>query len=235
MTPTLFDLALKAGFSELIEGWMGEAYEERLEAFAKLIIEHEAAKWHPYGSIDEVTRDLRAEVEASNRMHAELLGLKIAAQQALEVLDWLLKEDPWAKPDVIGVRNALHRGLKQPADLPPDFINALKHDVAKRDAADKPKVYEDWHEAAKQHDNNPVAWATMLGSYSHVSWGKDRPDYPIRYEVPLYTAPQPQRQWVGLVDTDIGDEYVRFQIQGGFNRFEYAVRAIEAKLKEKNT
>ena len=45
----------------------------------------------------------------------------------------------------------------------------------------------------------------------------------------------PQREWVGLCDTDIGDEYVRFEIQGGFNRFEYAVRAIEAKLKEKNT
>jgi len=43
-----------------------------------------------------------------------------------------------------------------------------------------------------------------------------------------------QRQWVGLTDTDIGNEYVRFEIQGGFNRFEYAVRAIEAKLKEKN-
>ena len=49
------------------------------------------------------------------------------------------------------------------------------------------------------------------------------------------TPPAAQRQWVGLVDTDIGDEYVRFEIQGGFNRFEYAVRAIEAKLKEKNT
>jgi len=35
----------------------------------------------------------------------------------------------------------------------------------------------------------PVAWAAMLGNYSHVSWGKDRPDYPIRYEVPLYTTP----------------------------------------------
>ena len=47
MTPTLLDLALKAGFSDPIEGWMGEAYEERLEAFAKLIIEHEAAKRKP--------------------------------------------------------------------------------------------------------------------------------------------------------------------------------------------
>jgi hypothetical protein len=41
MTPILLDLALKAGFSDPIEGWMGEAYEERLEAFAKLIIESE--------------------------------------------------------------------------------------------------------------------------------------------------------------------------------------------------
>jgi hypothetical protein len=48
-----------------------------------------------------------------------------------------------------------------------------------------------------------------------------------------YTTP-PKREWVGLIDTDIGDEFVRFQIKGGFTQFEYAVRAIEAKLKEKN-
>ena len=44
-----------------------------------------------------------------------------------------------------------------------------------------------------------------------------------------------QRPWVGLTDEEIGSEYVRFGIQGGFNRFEYAVKALEAKLKEKNT
>jgi hypothetical protein len=45
----------------------------------------------------------------------------------------------------------------------------------------------------------------------------------------------PPRTWVGLTDTDIGDEYVRLEVtKGGFNRFEYAVKAIEAKLKEKN-
>ena len=45
-----------------------------------------------------------------------------------------------------------------------------------------------------------------------------------------------KREWVGLTDEDIGNEYVRFEVtKGGFNRFEYAVRAIEAKLKEKNT
>ncbi len=51
-----------------------------------------------------------------------------------------------------------------------------------------------------------------------------------------HTHPQPKREWVGLTDEDIGDEYVRFEVtKGGFNRFEYAVRAIEAKLKELNT
>jgi len=46
----------------------------------------------------------------------------------------------------------------------------------------------------------------------------------------------PQRTWVGLTEEEIGDEYVRFDVaKGGFNRFEYAVRAIESKLKELNT
>jgi hypothetical protein len=55
-----------------------------------------------------------------------------------------------------------------------------------------------------------------------------------RHEVALYTTPQ-QRTWVGLTDEEIGSEYVRFEIQGGFNRFEYAVKAIEAKLRENNS
>jgi hypothetical protein len=46
----------------------------------------------------------------------------------------------------------------------------------------------------------------------------------------------PAREWVGLTDEEIGDEYVRFEVaKGGFTNFEYATRAIEAKLKEKNT
>jgi hypothetical protein len=50
-----------------------------------------------------------------------------------------------------------------------------------------------------------------------------------------YWQAKAQRTWAGLTDEEIGDEYVRFEVsKGGFNRFEYAVRAIEAKLKEKN-
>ncbi len=92
----------------------------------------------------------------------------------------------------------------------------------------------------------PVAWATMLGSYSHVSWGKDRPDYPIRYEVPLYPGPQPQREWVGLTDEEMRELEKQFNAERvRTSDEEYLViypgdywqwqRAIEAKLKEKNT
>jgi hypothetical protein len=76
MTPTLFDLALKAGFSDPIEGWMGEAYEERLEAFAKLIIDYEIAT-----KIANVTGELTngAEVEeAAEKMCEAITAIKQA-------------------------------------------------------------------------------------------------------------------------------------------------------------
>ncbi len=100
----------------------------------------------------------------------------------------------------------------------------------------------------------PVAF---LDWYDHAIWGNEdfkagcwrAWDAAIKYTTPpaydqgwkdgykrgaWANTPAPQREWVGLTDTDIGDEYVRFGIQGGFNRFEYAVQAIEAKLKERN-
>jgi hypothetical protein len=74
MTPTLFDLALKAGFSDPIEGWMGEAYEERLEAFAKLIIEHEASKQEPVAAQCKFDREVKwgwCEIAHHNLVQAE--------------------------------------------------------------------------------------------------------------------------------------------------------------------
>ena len=49
--------------------------------------------------------------------------------------------------------------------------------------------------------------------------------------VALFTAP-PQRTWVGLTDEDIEIAFDDTQEGGGFDDF---ARAIEAKLKEKNT
>ena len=69
------------------------------------------------------------------------------------------------------------------------WIDVEKHKYDKTDEEDRWLLYTT-PPAQPAPVQEPVAWATMLGSYSHVSWGKDRPDYPIRYEVPLYTTPQ---------------------------------------------
>ena len=91
-------------------------------------------------------------------------------------------------------------------------------------------------EALAQPEQEPVAWATMLGSYAHVSWGKDRPDYPIRYEVPLYTTPPAaQRQWVGLTDEEAKKAFAEHNCDISKDLAGILARAIEAKLKEKNT
>jgi hypothetical protein len=50
--------------------------------------------------------------------------------------------------------------------------------------------------------------------------------------VPLYTTPQPQREWVGLTDEEISQLWLGTSPY--FNEEDFA-RAIEAKLKEKNT
>ena len=51
--------------------------------------------------------------------------------------------------------------------------------------------------------------------------------------VPLYANPPPKREWVGLTDRDIEDlwgEDVSIMYSGHYD----AIRAIEAKLKQKN-
>jgi hypothetical protein len=66
-------------------------------------------------------------------------------------------------------------------------------------------------------------------------YGLQAIDFVADFKAAMKDAEQSQRTWVGLTDEEIGDEYVRFEVsKSGFNRFEYAVRAIEAKLKEKN-
>jgi len=63
-----------------------------------------------------------------------------------------------------------------------------------------------------------------------VAWWHDRGDVVdlnvSGHGIPLYTAP-PQREWFGLTDKEIAD-CLEMSIQG-------TCRAIEAKLKEKNT
>jgi hypothetical protein len=69
---------------------------------------------------------------------------------------------------------------------------------------------------------------------------------PFRKVAPLYTTPQPQREWVGLTDEEMRELEKQFEAERvRTSDEEYLViypaaywqwqRAIEAKLKEKNT
>ena len=49
--------------------------------------------------------------------------------------------------------------------------------------------------------------------------------------VPLYTHPQPKREWVGLTDEEIDEAVKSCNTTDTYKYF----RAVEAKLKEKNT
>ena len=77
---------------------------------------------------------------------------------------------------------------------------------------------------AAQPAQEPVAWYYKIYETKGISFYRDN-DLSKPWK-PLYTAP-PKRPWVGLTDEEVQDSYnADYQAQ---------TRAVEAKLKEKNT
>ncbi len=87
-------------------------------------------------------------------------------------------------------------------------------------------------ERAVKAEQEPVAWMDADGN---VSDNNDHKCFPI----PLYTHPPQEQQscdkrtWVGLTDGEV-DDAARYCVKSG-QSVNAAIRAIEAKLKEKNT
>ena len=85
---------------------------------------------------------------------------------------------------------------------------------------------------AKAEKQEPVAWA----QFSEIGNLIDLLEEPCKGYAPLYTHPQPKREWVGLTDDEINE---------GLLRFDYALQTAHAwragvvfamtKLKDKNT
>ena len=89
-------------------------------------------------------------------------------------------------------------------------------------------------EAEKQ---KPVVWMYQNKSTHEVHFQKHMRgfvDHGATYETPLYTTPQPQREWVGLMDEEIALVCAECAASAhNWNDISFA-RAIEAKLKDKN-
>ena len=90
------------------------------------------------------------------------------------------------------------------------------------------KIVEDWQSAVEllrarlaQPEQEPVAWMMLENKL-----------------VPIHTAP-PQREWQGLTDEEMSEAYnMKYNIYKEhveYVDFVLIYRAIEAKLKEKNT
>ena len=99
------------------------------------------------------------------------------------------------------------------------------------------------NEALKQAlaQGEPVAWINedqTIGPDYGKKYYSDKPYYslnPLRYKhTPLYTTPQPQREWVGLTDEDASLEAENRDIGDWHSGWIDGAKWANAKLREKN-
>lgn len=149
---------------------------------------------------------------------------KEVMQEALDALDKIsMGGDPrWAD----NVIPALRAALAQPEPLPAKSKGALSHEENKRhNQIIIDKFYEEnAHLYKAQPEQEPVAWWHDRGDVVDLNVS--------RHGTPLYFAP-PQREWQGLTDEEVMSLLPgAVRLPPGWTD---TVRAIEAKLKEKNT
>jgi hypothetical protein len=106
-----------------------------------------------------------------------------------------------------------------------------------------PNYLDDWENAITaikaalaQPEQEPVAW--MSPSWIDPDtrgWQSDSfESIPIEGWLPIYTTP-PQRTWVGLTDEEAQQTFARHNCTISTHLAGILARAIEAKLKDKNT
>ena len=83
----------------------------------------------------------------------------------------------------------------------------------------------------QRHEQEPVAWFSPSGNLYKTRFHAAANGEQV--VTPLYTTP-PQRTWVGLTNNDLQPIAEEYRILFGSWVHDFA-RAIEAKLKEKNT
>jgi len=135
---------------------------------------------------------------------------KEVMKQAIQVLKKLVVGSKYEDVvQAVETIKALEEALKQEHDEPDDLTIAYMAGSY------------DGKKQAKQEHGQPVAWISQNAGLYHF-----KPDESID-SMPLYLTPQ-TKEWVGLADDDDIDW------KGG-GTLRDLVKAIEAKLKEKNT
>ena len=88
----------------------------------------------------------------------------------------------------------------------------------------------DLRQALAQQEHEPVAWGMRRkdGVIIDVICPEEHSREPGDYTIPLYTAP-PKREWVGLTRRELDIATLGLEDLGD------CYKAIESKLKEKNT
>ena len=111
-----------------------------------------------------------------------------------------------------------------------DAIEALRQALAQH--VDAVNMTQERVDETAKREHEPVAWFIQYEHRHEFLWRKPNElEQKTALEIkPLYTAP-PKREWVGLTDEEV--EQVCTQTWS-FDPFVTA-KAIEAKLKEKNT
>lgn len=145
-------------------------------------------------------------------------ALKLALEIALEK-EYLLRKTGQShviEPVITAIREAL---AEQPAQQQEPVVQrpyAYEYGVDNGDGTYSVKI-----------DRGPLIYTGV--QYEYCAPRNPHPDHPV---TPLYTSPQPSKQWVGLTDEE-RDSITR-SIQGGYGSDTKVARAIEAKLREKN-
>lgn len=137
---------------------------------------------------------------------------KEVMQMALETLDNMVKVD-WREWDEFASVEDFVRWAKSRASFTAEAL---------RTALAQPDVPE-----TAFGETEPVAWVSHNAGLYH-----GKPDESLN-PLPLYLAP-PCREWVGLTDEEYEAMAEHYVTNCYFDTLKYA-RAIEAKLKKKNT
>ena len=162
----------------------------------------------------------------------EAMSHYVAMKQALEALEvasscvdgYYLPKGKTMLPEVENAITALRRALEQqPAEEPVAFP---------RQAGDSTWIIDTafiWRVKHTIEPDTPYEWTPSEEQIETVLLALEK------IPLPLYTRPQPAAQWVGLTDEEILELLCIHDDDPDDWKYEIQeVRAIEAKLKEKN-